>query len=245
MKTKPLPDLPDLMPKVPNGIGWAALVLALLALTAATSIVGFPLVVLFSLAATVCGMAGRRRVKRGETQDGVPALVGLVVGAITATVCLGIVVWAFNALSHIDDRPGDLVSRGGSDNNRLGPGGTARYRDGLKVTVGKPRHVTPAKEGMTYEYAVTYVNDQKESIELGYGMRCDERVMRVTSDGSVPVDPTEHRTHSGFPGELTPHQKVTVKLTVDASPGPAALELACSPSYSRDDAHWLLPLTDD
>lgn len=63
--------------------------------------------------------------------------------------------------------------------------------------------------------------------------------------GNLAMSPQDHRPHSGFPHSLAPHRKVTVKLSVDTPPGTAALELACSPAYARDDAHWLLPLADD
>lgn len=251
MKTKPLPDhLPDLTPKPPNGFGTAALVLATLAVIVAITLVGIPVSILLGLAAAICGAIGRRKVKRGETDSGGPALIGLVLGAITAAVCLGLTVWFFNAMSHLHDRPEDLVSKGGKYDAPLRPGEKARYRDGLKVSVGKARRVPNlpgdvalVKGELTYEFTVTYFNDQKKSVRLAWnGIDSEKKILPGEMTPTGPMSPQEDRKNPWFPDKLEPHQKVEVKMHVNVPPGSTALDFTCSPTDYRDDAHWLLPL---
>lgn len=251
MKTKPLPDLPDLMPKQPNGVGMTSLVLAVLAVLASLTLIGIPFAILIGLAAAICGLIGRGKVKRGETDEGGPALAGLIVGTTATVVCLGLTAWFINGLSHLDDRPQDLVSKGAKyGGTPLGPGGTARYRDGVKVTVGKARRV-PNLPGdvalvrgeLTYEYTVTYVNDQKKSVRLAWnGIDMERKILPGDLTPTGPMSPTFDRANPWFPKELAPHQKVTVKLHVNVPPGSTALDFTASPTDYRDDAHWLLPL---
>ncbi|MBB4891705.1 hypothetical protein FHS39_000705 [Streptomyces olivoverticillatus] len=250
MKTKPLPDLPDLMPKPLNGVGMAALVLAVMAVLVAGTLWGIPLAGLLGLAATVCGVIGWRKVRQGKTDGRIPALVGLILGAPTAAVCLGLTVWFIDAMSHVNDRPEDLVSKGGAYEAPLSPGETARYRDGVKVTVGTARRIPNlpgdlalVKGEVTYEFTVTYVNDQKKSVQLAWnGISSKEKITPgdLTPDG--PMSPEWDRHHPWFPDELAPHQKVTVKMHINAPPDSTALDFTCTPADYRSEAHWLLPL---
>ncbi|MEU7136876.1 hypothetical protein [Streptomyces sp. NPDC046261] len=252
MKTKPLPDLPDLMPKQPNGAGTAALVLAVLAaVVAAATYVGVLFAVPLGLAATVCGMVGRAKARRGEATSSTAAVAGLALGATTALVSLGLIVWFCVSLSSAYDRPEDLVSSGAKyGGTPLGPGETARYRDGVKVTVGKARRVPNlpgdvalVKGELTYEYAVTYVNDQKKPLKLAWnGIDSEKKILPGNLTPTGPMSPKADRENPWFPDQLAPHQKVTVKLHVNVPPGSTALDFTASPTDYRDDAHWVLPL---
>ncbi|MEU1312899.1 DUF4190 domain-containing protein [Streptomyces cinnamoneus] len=252
MTTKPRPDrLPDLMPKQPNGVGMASLALAVLAVLASLTLIGIPFAILIGLAAAICGLIGRGRVKRGETNEGGPALAGLIVGTTAAVVCLGLTAWFINGLSHIHDRPEDLVSRGAKyGGTPLAAGQTARYRDGMKVTVGKARRVPNlpgdlvlGKGELTYEFAVTYVNDQKKTVQLaGNGIDMEKKVLPGNLTPTGPISPEAARKNPWFPEKLAPHQKVTVKMHVNVPPGSTDLDFTCSPTDYRDDAHWVLSL---
>ncbi|MEU5049851.1 DUF4190 domain-containing protein [Streptomyces sp. NPDC021096] len=249
--TKPLPDLPGLMPKQPNGVGMAALMLAVLAVAATTTYVGVLFAVPIGLVATVCGFVGRAKAKRGEATSSTTAVTGLALGAATALVSLGAIVWFCVSLSHAYDRPGELVSPGGKYEAPLKPGGTARYRDGMKVTVSKARRV-PSLPGdvalrkgeLTYEYTVTYVNDQDKALELTWnGIRTEKKILPGGMTPFGPMSPTADRKNPWFPDRLAPHQKVKVKMHVNVPPGSESLDFTASPTDYRDDAHWLLPLS--
>ncbi|MEU4210395.1 hypothetical protein AB0F13_10445 [Streptomyces sp. NPDC026206] len=251
MKTKPRPDhLPDLMPKQPNGVGAAALALGVLAVAATGTYVGILFAVPIGLVATVCGFVGRAKVKRGEATSSTAAVAGLALGATTALVSLGLIVWFCVSLSAAYDRPEDLVSGGGKYETPLHPDGTARYRDGVKVTVGKahrvpnlPGDVALAKGELTYEFTVTYVNDQDKALELAWnGIRSEKKILPGGMTPFGPISPTEDRKNPWFPDRLAPHQKVKVKMHVNVPPGSTGLDFTASPTDYRDDAHWLLPL---
>ncbi|MFF4219793.1 hypothetical protein [Streptomyces nondiastaticus] len=247
MKTKPppepLPGLPDPAPERPNGVGMAALVLAVMAVLAAGTVWGIPLAVPLGLAATVCGAIGWTRVKQDRADERAPALIGLSLGATATAVCLGLTLWFVDGLSHLDERPEDLVSRGGKYETPLDPGGTARYRDGIRVTVSKARRVpnhpgdaTLAKGEVTYEFTVTYVNDQGKAVSLASsGIRSEQK---FKPDGLTSTGPTSPE----FPKELAPHQKVAAKMHTTAPPEATALDFSCTPTDYRAEAHWLLPL---
>ncbi|MEV4926009.1 DUF4190 domain-containing protein [Streptomyces roseoverticillatus] len=254
MKTKPLPDLPGLpglTPKRPNDIGMVALALAVLAVLTAGTLWGIPLAVPLGLAAAVCGLIGWRKVKRGQADERLPAFAGLGLGATTAVVCLGVTAWFFYSLSHAYDRPEDLISKGPSYASTLNPGGTAHYRDGVRVTVSKARRVPNlpgdvalVKGEVTYEFSVTYVNDQDKSVELaGNGIRSQMRLMPGGLTPTGPVSPEWNSHHPWFPKELAPHQKVTVKMHTNAPPDATTLDFTCAPTDYRDKAHWLLQLS--
>ncbi len=237
------------VPKRSNGAGTAALSLAVSAVVIAATVWGIPLAVPLGLAAAVCGGIGWRKARRGA-EGRVRAIVGLVLGGTTAAVCLGVSVWFIHGLSHAYDRPGELVSQGGVYETPLSPGATARYRDGVRVTVGKARRVPNlpgdvalGKGEVTYEFTVTYVNDRKSPLALaGNGIRTEEKIMPGALLPSGPMSPEWDRDHPWFPKELGPHEKVAVKMHVNAPPGSTALDFTCSPTDYRDDAHWLLPL---
>ncbi|MGK5548185.1 hypothetical protein ACSNOH_26160 [Streptomyces sp. URMC 127] len=250
MKTKPPPDLPDLTPKRPNGIGMTALGLAVMAVLTAGTLWGIPLAIPLGLAATVCGAIGWRRVKQDKADERVPALIGISLGATVTAACLGLTIWFIDGLSHLDERPEDLVSRGGKYETPLNPGGTARYRDGVRVTVSKARRVPNlpgdvalVKGEMTYEFAVTYVNDQGKPVKLAWnGIRSEQKLMPGSLTPTGPMSPKWDSQHPWFPKELAPHEKVTVKMHTNAPPDATTLDFTCAPTDYRDEAHWLLPL---
>ncbi|NXY97179.1 hypothetical protein HYE82_22950 [Streptomyces sp. BR123] len=78
----------------------------------------------------------------------------------------GFGLWALDELAKGLDGYGQLEQTDGADGSvvdPLGPGATARYEDGLKVTVGRPR---PEADG-TYRFTVTYRNGTDEEQHPG------------------------------------------------------------------------------
>jgi hypothetical protein len=68
-----------------NGYGVAAMVLGIVAVVAGAGglfIFGLPLAIAGGILATVFGFLGRRRVQRGEANNGAQALVGLILGPV-------------------------------------------------------------------------------------------------------------------------------------------------------------------
>ncbi|MGY4709038.1 DUF4190 domain-containing protein [Mycolicibacterium sp. CBM1] len=74
-----------------NGLGVAALVIAVVALLSSFSVAGG---IVLGIVAVVIGFAGRSRVKRGEANNGGVALAGVVLGFLAIIVGLAfIAVW--------------------------------------------------------------------------------------------------------------------------------------------------------
>jgi hypothetical protein len=74
-----------------NGLGIAALVVAIIALVSSFSVAGG---VVLGIVAVILGFMGRGRVKRGEADNGGVALAGLVLGVLAIVVGLAfIAIW--------------------------------------------------------------------------------------------------------------------------------------------------------
>jgi hypothetical protein len=74
-----------------NGLGLAALVVAIVGLLSSFSVAGG---IILGLVAVVLGFAGRSRVKKGEANNGGIALAGIILGFVSIVVGLAfIAVW--------------------------------------------------------------------------------------------------------------------------------------------------------
>ena len=99
---------PPTAPK--NGLGIAALVIAIIALL---SVVGG---VVLGVVAIILGFLGWGRAKRGEANNGGIAIAGIVLGflsIIEAIVVIGLFVWGFDRVGGTDYV--DCLSRAGND----------------------------------------------------------------------------------------------------------------------------------
>ncbi|MER5777479.1 hypothetical protein ABT144_24965 [Streptomyces sp. NPDC002039] len=104
--------------------------------------------------------------------------------AIAVVILTGLVVlgaWALAEFEKGFDGYGQLEQSGpsGSVADPLGPGATARYEDGLKVTVSRPR----AESDGSYSLTVTYDNDTDEELRPG-GESLDSA---VSESGLAPL----------------------------------------------------------
>ncbi|MFF5161072.1 hypothetical protein ACFY3N_33495 [Streptomyces sp. NPDC000348] len=91
--------------------------------------------------------------------------VGCAIALLVLVVLTGLGAWALDEFEKGLDGYGQLEQAGasGSVADPLGPGMTARYEDGLRITVGSP-HREP--DG-TYRLTVTYDNGTGEEVPLG------------------------------------------------------------------------------
>ncbi len=99
-----------------NGLGVAALVLALISLPAALTIVGG---LILGSTAIVLGVLGRGRVRRGEADNGGVATAGIVLGALGVVLSLVMIIVAVVAGRWFMDWGGgdyiDCMQRAGGD----------------------------------------------------------------------------------------------------------------------------------
>lgn len=119
----PPPPMPygDYHPGVPmpprNGLGVAALVLAVIALVASCSVAGG---LVLGIAAIVVGVLARGRVNRGEANNGGVATTGIILGAVAVVISLAFIALYSRVFNEYGG--GDLVScvqDAGGDNNRV------------------------------------------------------------------------------------------------------------------------------
>ncbi|GAA2470086.1 hypothetical protein GCM10010406_02010 [Streptomyces thermolineatus] len=147
----------------------------------------------------------------------------------------------------------------GSVYDPLGPGGTARYEDGLEVTVGEPRR---EPDGAAYRFTVTYRNGADEPLNMGGDSVWDS----VSEYGSAPLvvragkpgDDDERPDPEGTGRWLNQEEAgtrllrplgrgdrltVVVRVAGGTKGMPVAVEVEpSSDPYYRDTAHWELRL---
>ncbi|MFF6995746.1 hypothetical protein ACFY93_12395 [Streptomyces sp. NPDC008313] len=106
---------------------------------------------------------------------------GCAIGMLVLTVLVALGAWQLGELEKGLDGYGQLEQSGasGSVADPLGPGATARYEDGLKVTVSPPRR---GADG-SYNWTVTYDNGTDEELLPG-GDSADDSVSEL---GSAPL----------------------------------------------------------
>ncbi len=100
-----------------NGLGVAALVIAIVAVLSSFSVVGG---VILGIVAVIIGFAGRGRVKRGEANNGGVALAGVILGFLAIIVGLAfIAVWVglFNEVGATDYI--DCIQNAGQDQQKV------------------------------------------------------------------------------------------------------------------------------
>lgn len=99
-----------------NGLGVAALVLAIIALVASCSVAGG---LVLGISAIIIGVLARGRVKRGEANNGGMAMTGIILGALAVVVSLAFIALYSSVFNEYGGR--DLVSclqEAGGDNLR-------------------------------------------------------------------------------------------------------------------------------
>ncbi|MFD9412320.1 hypothetical protein ACFWBN_35680 [Streptomyces sp. NPDC059989] len=106
---------------------------------------------------------------------------GCAIAGAVLTVLVVLGAWALAEFEKGLDGYGQLEQSGpsGSVADPLGPGATARYEDGLRVTVSRPR---PESDG-SYSLTVTYQNDTDEVLRPGG----DSLDAAVSGLGSAPL----------------------------------------------------------
>ncbi|MCQ4084154.1 DUF4190 domain-containing protein [Streptomyces sp. RB6PN25] len=237
-----------LHPAPRNGLGTAALVLGIVGTIAAVTCLGVPLGLPLGVLALIFGIIGRRRVRRGEATNGGQALAGSVLGVIAVLVSIAMI--ALVATSVVGDFFGSgtsLTSSRGTYDNPLGPGGTASYGDGTKVTVSAPQTFTPPSgvSGYTsgdgaYRFTVSVRNTGLTDLNLGdytyYGTGgADEKDLNeISADaGALAED---------FPDTLAPGHSATVVFAFDVPKGVTPMQFDFEPTTGHQDAYWQLGL---
>ena len=132
--TQSMPGPPQSEPK--NGLGLAALILAIIGLLLCWSVAGG---IVLGVVAVILGFLGRGRVKRGEADNGGVAIAGIALGfvaIIAGLVFIPIYIGLFDSVGGTDYI--DCVTRAGSDQaavQECAEEFTRRVEDQFSVTV--------------------------------------------------------------------------------------------------------------
>jgi len=108
---------PGITPPPRNGMGVAALVVAILALFGSCSVVGG---ILLGVVAVILGFVGRGRAKRGEADNGAVATTGLVLGVLAIVVSIAFIAFYADAFTKYGGQ--DLmacIQNANSDNAKI------------------------------------------------------------------------------------------------------------------------------
>ena len=129
---------PPTSPK--NGLGIAALIIAILGLVFCWTVIGG---IVLGVVAVIIGIVGRGRAKRGEATNGGLAIAGTVLGALAVIASLAFIpIWmgVFSEVGGTDYL--DCVARAGQDRNAV-----EGCADQLRERVENQFSVTPTPTG--------------------------------------------------------------------------------------------------
>ena len=125
-----------------NGLGTAALVLAILGLVTCWSVLGG---IAFGLAAVILGFLGRGRAARGEADNGQIATAGTALGAVAIAASVAfVVIWSFAWRDSGGSEYLDCAVRAGNDRQAVDRC-TQQWLDEM----GKQLDVSTASPGST------------------------------------------------------------------------------------------------
>ncbi len=178
--------------------------------------------------------------------------VGCSVALVAAFVLVILGAWGLREFEKGLDGDGQLDmprEHAGSVVEPLPGGVTARYEDGLRVTVGPPR---PEGDGRTYRITITYENGSDETLEPGtggYGDALDVRAGRpgdsswTAADGTSDwLDFREAERLLGRPLAEDGKRDVPVRVTASRKGLPLTVEVRPPHRSYREAAYWQLTL---
>ncbi|MEW2076935.1 hypothetical protein AB0941_25385 [Streptomyces sp. NPDC013433] len=171
--------------------------------------------------------------------------IGCAIALLLFLVLLAWGAWALDEFEKGLDGSGQLEQAGASGDkwDPLGPGATARYEDGLKVTVSPPRREPDGTYGLT----VTYENDTDE--EVSFGGTCETLEVREGEpvDDLVGHDLTwlnrrECDSAHARPLGVDETRGVPVRVEPSRRGVPVTVEVGWPYGTSRDAAYFRLDL---
>ncbi|MER7622909.1 hypothetical protein [Streptomyces sp. NPDC126503] len=178
--------------------------------------------------------------------------VGCSVALVAAFVLVILGAWSLREFEKGLDGDGQLDmprAYAGSAVEPLPAGATARYEDGVRVTVGPPR---PEDDGRTYRITVTFENGSDETLEPdtgGHDDTLDVRPGRPADSSWAAADGTIDRldfreAEQLLDRPLAEDEKRTVPVRVTASRKGLPLTVEVRPPHRshRAAAYWQLSL---
>ncbi|AOP45468.1 hypothetical protein SL103_03735 [Streptomyces lydicus] len=239
-----------------NGLGVAALILGIIGALSGIPMILFWLAGPLGVLALIFGLVGRGRAKKGQATNkgvaltgailGVVAIILSVVGAVVTLVAVNKAVDEVH--QQVEQSSGQPKDGSGQSAKELTAGATAKYNNGVQVTVSKatPYTVDPstlvsghADGNKAYKLTVTIKNTGSKAFDKPLV----QTKARVDGKEAQEVDDDKHGIlHHDFGNSINPGATATVEMVFDAPPTAKDLDIEVTPDLLLDAVHWKLAL---
>ncbi|MFI1620172.1 DUF4190 domain-containing protein [Streptomyces lydicus] len=239
-----------------NGLGIAALVLGILGALSGIPMILFWLAGPLGILALIFGLVGRSRAKKGQATNKGVALTGALLGVVAIILAVVGVIVTLTAVSkavdevnkQVEQSSGQPKDGSGQSAKELTAGATAKYNNGVQVTVSKatPYTVNPstlvsghADGNKAYKLTVTIKNTGSKAFDKPLV----QTKARVNGKEAQEVDDDKHGIlHHDFGNSINPGATATVEMVFDAPPTAKDLDIEVTPDLLLDAVHWKLTL---
>ncbi|MER7155612.1 DUF4190 domain-containing protein [Streptomyces lydicus] len=239
-----------------NGLGIAALILGVLGALSGIPMILFWLAGPLGILALIFGLVGRSRAKKGQATNKGVALTGALLGVVAIILSVVGVIVTLTAVSkavdevnkQVEQSSGQPKDGSGQSAKELTAGATAKYNNGVQVTVSKatPYTVNPstlvsghADGNKAYKLTVTIKNTGSKAFDKPLV----QTKARVNGKEAQEVDDDKHGIlHHDFGNSINPGATATVEMVFDAPPTAKDLDIEVTPDLMLDAVHWKLTL---
>ncbi|MGW2629965.1 DUF4190 domain-containing protein [Streptomyces chattanoogensis] len=234
-----------------NGLGVAALVLGIIGALSGIPMVLFWLAGPLGLLALIFGIVGMGRAKKGQATNKGVAVTGTILGALALILAVvGVIVSVLVVKGAVDEAKEQIDKETGSSNaiKDLGPGATAKYNNGLQVTVSKPGPYTVNPQTVisghtdgnkAYKVTVTIKNTGNKVVKdptMLVNAEADGKKTEELADDKVGL--LKH----DWEKQLAPGESDTAEMVFEAPPAGKELDIEITPDLLLDPANWKLKL---
>ncbi|MFJ9414486.1 DUF4190 domain-containing protein [Streptomyces sp. NPDC101227] len=233
-----------------NGLGVAALILGIIGALSGIPMFLFWLAGPLGILSLIFGIVGMGRAKKGQATNKGVAITGTILGALSIILAIvGVIVSVLVVKGAVDEAKKQIDKETGSSSSieDLSPGATAKYNNGLQVTVSKtspytinPSTVITHTDGdKAYKVTVTIKNTGKAAI------KDPAMLIKAEADGKKTEEFADDKVgilHHDWETKLDPGESDTAEVVFDAPPAAKELSVEITPDIMLDPANWKLAL---
>ncbi|MCX4640654.1 DUF4352 domain-containing protein [Streptomyces sp. RPA4-5] len=239
-----------------NGLGVAALILGIIGALSGIPMILFWLAGPLGVLALIFGLVGLSRAKKGQATNKGVAVTGTILGALALVLAVvGVIVTVLAVNKAVDEVHQQVEQSSGQPKNGsgesakdLGPGETAKYNNGVQVTVSKaaPYTVDPntvvsghTQGNKAYKLTVTVKNTGSKAFDKPLV----QTKARANGKEAEEVDDDKHGIlHHDFGNAISPGESASVEMVFDAPPTAKQLDVEVTPDFLLDAVSWKLAL---
>ncbi|WP_406476964.1 DUF4190 domain-containing protein [Streptomyces platensis] len=239
-----------------NGLGVAALILGIIGALSGIPMILFWLAGPLGVLALIFGLVGLSRAKKGQATNKGVAVTGTILGALALVLAVvGVIVTVLAVNKAVDEVHQQVEQSSGQPKNGsgqsakdLGPGETAKYNNGVQVSVSKaaPYTVDPntvvsghTQGNKAYKLTVTVKNTGSKAFDKPLV----QTKARANGKEAEEVDDDKHGIlHHDFGNTISPGESASVEMVFDAPPTAKQLDVEVTPDFLLDAVSWKLAL---